>query len=251
MKQEPLISIILPVCNSAQHLAHCLKSLLSQSYKNIEIIAIDDCSKDESFTILKSYKKLDNRIRAYRNKKRYNLTICLNRALKRAKGTLIAFMDANDIAARDRIKKQVNFLLSNPQITAVGTQASIIDDNGKKLEETTLPSHHQSIVEMLLSGQALQFETTMVNKYKLPKDLLYFTQTKYPLLFNDLFLKLLPYGEFANLPHALQKRRNSAKKIDMGITHLPELFKMWITTIGSYNNRPSLRSLFTPLIRQA
>ena len=56
-KNKPLISIILPVHNSSQYLKECIKSLLSQSYKNIEILAIDDDSKDDSYKTLRKFAK--------------------------------------------------------------------------------------------------------------------------------------------------------------------------------------------------
>lgn len=237
-QNQPLVSILLPVCNSAQYLTHCLKSLLSQSYKNIEIVAIDDYSKDESLTILKSYKKQDSRIRIYHNKKRYNLTICLNRALKRAKGSFIAFMNTSDIATSDRIKRQVNYLLSNPQAVVVGTQ----------IGKNSFPTDHQTIIQSLLSCTSFQFETAMINKLLLPKDLLYFKQTSYPALFTDLFVKLLPYGKMANLPWVLQKQKHP-KNISHNLS-LSSLLKVWFASFTSYDYRLPLRSLFTPLLRQ-
>lgn len=65
----PLVSILLPVHNSGEFLESCLKSLLSQSYSQIEIIAIDDKSRDKSFDTLKKFKKIDKRIRIQKTKK--------------------------------------------------------------------------------------------------------------------------------------------------------------------------------------
>ena len=84
--KKPLVSIILPVFNSEKFLHFCLKSLIRQSYKNIEIIAIDDNSKDNSFKILKSFRKQDKRLHVSKNIKKYGFPVCLNRALKKAKG---------------------------------------------------------------------------------------------------------------------------------------------------------------------
>ena len=90
---KPLISILLPVHNSEKYLSDCLKSLLSQTYKNIEIVAIDDKSSDKSYRILNQFKKTDKRVRVYRNVKRYGIAITLNRLLKKSKGSYLAFMD--------------------------------------------------------------------------------------------------------------------------------------------------------------
>ncbi len=250
MKSEPLVSILLPVCNASPFLKQAVTSLLRQSYKNIEIIAIDDFSKDNSYTILKAYKKQDRRLRAYRNKKRYTLSICLNRALRQAKGTFIAFMDPNDIATRDRIKRQVAFLLHNPHVAAVGTQTILIDENGKKLAKTTLPHDHQTIVHTLLSGTSLQFETTMIHRLLLPKDLLHFKHAVYPFVFSDLFMKMLPYGELTNLPWALHYRRKLNDASSQVLKLFPPVIKIWITSFTTDYRLP-IRSLFSPLVRQA
>lgn len=243
MKSEPFISILLPVYNAAPSLPSCLQSLLSQSYQHIEIIAIDDFSKDKSYSLLKTFKKKDRRIHVYRNKKRYGLAICLNRALRRAKGSLIAFMDANDIATRDRMKRQALYLLSHPQVAAVGTQVVNVDESDRKLAKTNFPENHQTIIQSLLSGLSFQFETAMINKKLLPKDILSFKQNAYPLLFSDLFMKLLAYGEIANLPWVLQQHRQLSGKASHSLP-LSSLIKLWLTSLASYDYRPPIRSLF-------
>src|SRR3989344_4392867 len=97
MTNSPLVSIVLPVQNCESFLPACLESLLKQSYENIEIIAIDDKSRDNSLKILKYYKKQDNRIKVFSNVKKYGFPVCFNRAFKKANGQFIAFMGAQDI----------------------------------------------------------------------------------------------------------------------------------------------------------
>lgn len=240
MKQQPLVSILLPIYNNHHFLTDCLKSLLSQSYKNLEIIAIDDYSKDKSHKLLKAFKKKDKRLRVYKNKKRYGIAICLNRGLRRAKGTLIAFMDPNDVSTPDRIRRQVSFLSKNPQVVAVGTQ----------IAKTRFPQDHQTIIYSLLSGKSLQFETAMINKMLLPKDLLHFQKTGYPILFTDLFTKLLPFGELANLPWALYQKRQTENVSVKILKLVPPVVRLWLASFASDYRLP-LRSLFSPLARQA
>ena len=71
LKYDICISIIIPVYNSSQYIEECLTSIINQSMKNIEIICIDDCSTDHSFSILKKYEKLDSRIKIVKNEKKY------------------------------------------------------------------------------------------------------------------------------------------------------------------------------------
>ena len=240
MKPEPFVSILLPIYNAQGCLENCVKSLLAQSYKHIEIIAIDDNSKDNSYTILKGFKKKNSRLRMSRNKKRYGLAICLNRALKKAKGTYIALMDQNDVSTPDRIRRQVHYLLSHPKVVVVGTQS----------DKVRVPTDHDAIVKSILLGETLQFETAMINKQLLPKDLLCFQQNAYPFLFGEVFVKLMQYGEFANLPWILQHRRKLADPSTQALQNLPSFLKHLVKSIALYDYRPSFRSLFFPAIKQ-
>src|SRR3989344_7911438 len=173
-KDKPLVSIILPVHNSQQYLSECLSSLLRQSYKNIEIITIDDNSVDNSYKILRSFARKDKRIRTIRNIKRYGASITLNRLIKRAKGEFIAFMDAQDVSLKDRIKKQLTFLKENSEVVAVGTQCVFIEGKNKRIGKSNFPKHNQDIYQSPLHGVSMQFETIMINRNLLPKDVLKF-----------------------------------------------------------------------------
>ncbi len=94
--QQPKISIIIPVYNAEKTLNRCLDTLVSQTYKNIEILCIDDCSSDNSFNILKEYEKKDSRIIAIKRVKNQGQGPVRNYALSIAKGDYIMFADADD-----------------------------------------------------------------------------------------------------------------------------------------------------------
>ena len=130
MKQKPLVSILVPVHNAAPHLAECLRSIKKQTFRNIEIIAIDDSSTDKSFSILRKLKTKEKRLRIYRNVKRYGIAVTMNRLLEKAKGSYIAFASTNDVFTKDKLKKQLEFLNKNTQVVAVGTQCLFINEKG-------------------------------------------------------------------------------------------------------------------------
>lgn len=238
---------MLPVCNAESVVKETVKSLLSQSYKNIEVIAIDDASRDASYALLRTFKKKYKRVRAYKNKKRYGLAVCLNRAIKRTKGSFVVIMDQNDIITKDKIKRQVNFLIKNPQIAAVGTQSVLINEKGKKLGKSNFPTSHEEIIKGLLNNSSLQFETAMINKKLLPKDLLSFKQQNASMLLHDLFMKILSYGEVANLPWILHYKRKITGK-----SNTPAFFhqiKLWVKSVENDYKLP-FHYLFTPLLKQ-
>src|SRR5258708_29069488 len=137
--KDSIVTVVLPVYNASKYLPDCLNSLALQTDQNLQIIAIDDHSRDDSLKVLRKYKKEFTNLEIYHNKKRYGLAVCYNRALKRAHGKYIAFMNPHDVNAISRIKRQVNFLLNNPRTVAVGTQYTSIDEENKKLDRSDLP----------------------------------------------------------------------------------------------------------------
>lgn len=241
---DSLVSIILPVCNAGASLPSCLDSLLKQKHKNIEIIAIDDNSKDHSLEILKKYRRLDKRIRYSVNVKRYGLAITLNRALKKAKGDFVTFMNPHDINSVWRIKKQLDFLKTNPKFVAVGTQVTTVDEKHKVVEKLTLPHEPDKIYEQFFHGMAVHFETLMINKRIIPRDLLYFKTSQYPFVYIETFVKLFQYGKVTNLLHHLYYHRGKPVHAHK-LTRKNQILKrvsLVIKSFAEYDYRPSLSS---------
>ena len=250
MSQPNLVSIVLPVFNASSSLADCLESLLNQSYKDIEVIAIDDHSRDGSHKILNAYKKKDRRLKVYRNKKRYGLSVCFNRAVKKAKGGYITFMDPHDKSKLYKIKRQLSFLLQNNKVAAVGTQCSFIDEKGNKLATSEYPLDTESIKQGLVRGMNVRFETLLINRSRIPKDLLRFTTNAYPFIYTDILLKLLQYGKISNLNQCLHYHRQAAKRSYVQLDTLEKwatTAKIWAKTLSSEETRPTLREILPSL----
>jgi teichuronic acid biosynthesis glycosyltransferase TuaG len=171
---KPLISVILPVYKSEAYLEACLISLINQSYSNIEIIAVVDYLGDNSLKILRKFRKQDKRIRIYENLQRYGLASTLNRAVNLSKGQYIAFMDSTGIADKTRLNKQIKFLLDNPKVAVVGTQIINVTEQNKKLSYSQFPTNHEEIYKHLIGNESFKFETAMIDKTRLPKDILKF-----------------------------------------------------------------------------
>jgi len=249
---KPLISIILPVHNCAHYLRESLKSIKAQSYKNIEVLAIDDFSSDGSYKILRDFAKKDKRFRVRRNVKRYGIGVTLNRLVQKANGAYIAFMDAEDISSKDRIKKQLNYLNSNTDVLALGTQCFFVGKDEKRLGKSKFPKENENIYGSPLHGVSIQFETVMINKNLLPKDVLKFDTKSNPFMYSDVFLKLLPYGKFANLKNFLHYHRNHPSEYFKDLRRNPMHFiKLWLKSITFYNYSFSFRSFFAPIIKSA
>jgi len=246
---QPLVSIVLPLRNAEKFLANCLKSLSAQSYEHFEVIAIDDNSTDHSFSLLKQYKKLDKRLKVFHNVKAYGKAVSLNRAIKKAKGQFIAFMDASDIAHKDRLKKQVKFLLAQTKTVAVGTQCSLINEKNRKIGQTTFPIDSVSIYKKPIHGASILFESIMVNKFKIPKDILKFSTDTLPYLYSDIVVKLTQYGELVNMPTILYSHRELADiPLKRKSRHIASVVKLWLRSEAKYGYRPSLKAFLFPAL---
>lgn len=107
-----LVSIIMPSYNTASFIAESVQSVLAQSYKDWELIIVDDCSPDNTDDVVKPYLS-DERIRYLKNEKNSGAAVSRNRALREAKGKWIAFLDSDDLWMPEKLQKQVRFMEKN------------------------------------------------------------------------------------------------------------------------------------------
>lgn len=97
---EQLVTIVVPFYNVREYIGECLDSLVEQTYRNIEILCIDDCSPDDSLEIVESYATRDSRIRIVKHKENKGLGGARNTAIKHAKGNYICFVDSDDYVSQ-------------------------------------------------------------------------------------------------------------------------------------------------------
>ncbi len=202
---KPLVSVIMPVYNAGLFLAESIESILNQTYKNFEFIIVDDGSIDDSWNIIQKYAKKDRRIRALRFRKNHNEAGngAMNKVLKHATGEYIARMDADDVAHRYRLSRQVRFMENNPEVILCGTQARVINAAGEVVGDKSYPTDHDSIYRHYATVHPIVHPSCMIRRSMLPdKNKLY--ELRFGV--NDdyyTFFKLMRYGKFANLPDRL------------------------------------------------
>ena len=105
---KELVSVIMPTYNCGRFIKESIDSVLAQSYQQWELLIVDDCSTDETEDIVRSYK--DSRIHYWRNEKQLGAALTRNKALRKAKGRYIAFLDADDIWLPKKLEKQIAFM---------------------------------------------------------------------------------------------------------------------------------------------
>lgn len=125
-----LVSIITPVYNSEKYIGETIKSVLSQTHENWEMIIADDCSKDNTAKVINQFS--DPRIKYFKLEKNAGAAVARNKALERAKGRYIAFLDADDMWKSDKLEKQLNFMIEN-KVEFSFTGYEILRDEGNKV----------------------------------------------------------------------------------------------------------------------
>ena len=106
MEKQPLISILIPIYNVESYLPQCLDSIVQQTYKNLQIVLIDDGSQDHSLTICHDYATKDNRIEVY-SQKNQGVAATRNHLLEKVKGDYVLFVDSDDWIEADMIENLV------------------------------------------------------------------------------------------------------------------------------------------------
>jgi glycosyltransferase involved in cell wall biosynthesis len=127
----PTVTVIMPIYNAAAHVREATESILSQTFADFELLAVDDGSSDDSASLLRGYG--DPRLRVERNERNLGLVATLNRAVGRAKGRYIARMDADDVSLPTRLAEQVAYLESHPDVSGVSAAYEFIDEEGRRL----------------------------------------------------------------------------------------------------------------------
>jgi len=128
---NPELSIVLPVFDRERYIGETLKSLINQTYRDFELIIVDDASTDASLQIARSFD--DPRIRIITNDRNRGIAFSRNRGLQEASGRFVAPFDSDDIALPDKFRKQTDFLKQYPEFGMVGSWARMIDENGRLL----------------------------------------------------------------------------------------------------------------------
>ena len=136
MQKKPLVTVLIPLYGAEKYVAETLESVLNQEYENFEVLIIDDCGNDNSYSIAIEYAQKDSRIKVLKNDCNRGIAYTRNRGISESKGEFIALLDDDDIIVGQRIKEQVEFLVANEDFGAVGGNAQWIDSNGNLVRDT-------------------------------------------------------------------------------------------------------------------
>lgn len=170
MEEESKISIIIPCYNVEKYIEKCIKSILNQTYKNLEIIAIDDGSLDNTLVILNKFKEKDNRVNII-SKKNTGVSDSRNIGIKSSTGDYLMFVDADDFLEEDAVEKLYNVLINN-KVNIVRGMYRRISEKGA-LEENNISKYNNvnnyEIVKYILNGDISCYVWLLMIKKKILK----------------------------------------------------------------------------------
>ncbi|MBR8719431.1 putative teichuronic acid biosynthesis glycosyltransferase TuaG [Bacteroides pyogenes] len=158
------VSVITPVYNVAKLIDRTLESIVSQSYKDLEIVLVDDCSKDNSAEIIKRYQEKYPNIVYHKQAKNGGAAVARNTALDLAKGRYVAFLDSDDLWCEGKISKQLTFMKEKDAAISC-TAIDCIDEEDKPLNSVREVKEKISY-KFLLHNTMIATSTVMVDRNK-------------------------------------------------------------------------------------
>lgn len=147
---ERLISIILPVYNGERYLAESIESILNQSYQNLELIIVDDCSTDSTKSIILSYAEQDERIIYLRNDTNLKLPASLNRGFRQARGEYWTWTSDDNLYMPTAIERMAEFLDGHPDIAMVYCDMDVIDETGSVIKQLPVGNPDRLLYENIV-----------------------------------------------------------------------------------------------------
>jgi glycosyltransferase involved in cell wall biosynthesis len=203
----PTVSVVMPMYNASRYVGDAVLSVMAQTFRDFELIVIDDGSTDGSALTVRRAVGNPVQLRLIHQENK-GVSAAANRGTELARGEFIARMDADDIALPSRLERQVEFLRGHPDYVAVGSRVMFIDDEGDDLYEMPgIHLTHEDIdrglmeVEWAILQPAAMMRTEAMRKVGGYRADLHIHED------HDLFLKLAEIGKLANLPEVLLRYR--------------------------------------------
>jgi len=235
----PLVSIAVCTYNGEKFLTEQLDSLVGQSYQNVEIVVVDDCSKDNTFNILKQYEERYPNFKVYRNEQNLGYIKNFEKAISLCEGEYIALSDQDDIWETNKIELQ---LLSIGDYSLIYHDSEFINESGisKNAKISDVRNFYRGrdsnifLLENCVSGHAILFK----------KELKPYLKNFTPLIFHDWWItfiachiagitylnqSLVKYRQHENASTDILKSRNKKQEALSGITKEFEILKTFYT----------------------
>jgi glycosyltransferase involved in cell wall biosynthesis len=206
----PKVTVAMPVYNGSRFLRSAARSILDQSFADLELVIVDDGSEDDSRDIIRALAETDDRVVPV-VRPHGGIAEATNAALERARGAYFAPMDQDDIAHADRLAKTIAFLDSNPDVAVVGTGWQYIDATGRVLKAIQPAATPHEIANSMHTLCAVLHPTSLMRTDVLRAIGGYRAFLPYAQDY-DLWLRVMERSQLANLPDvSFSKRRHGGQ----------------------------------------
>ena len=204
-QNEPLVSVIITTYNVEKYISETINSVLKTTYNNFEIILVDDSSDDHTLSIVKEYAKKELRLKYYKIDHTGIPAAPRNYGITKSSGSLIAFLDGDDIWNKDKLSSQVKYLQKNPsKILVYSMSLTIGDVNIFSPLFEVLPLLHKAAVtkeELITKGNSITCSSVLVRTEAIKKAGCFDEDIKLKAIEDyDLWIRLSDVGEFGFIP---------------------------------------------------
>lgn len=208
--EEAKISVIMPVYRAEKYVEEAVNSILNQSFQDFELLIIDDKGGDNSVDIVRSIH--DSRIRVLENDRNRGIAYATNVGLSHAQGKYIALMDDDDIAMKDRLQLEYDYLEGHPDIDVVGAGDITVDETGKIMSyRREVICNPKRIKAELMFGSRVHNATSMYRREFVEKNHLFYRDGFLGMQDYKFWTECAACGRIGNIDRVLSKWRNHGK----------------------------------------
>lgn len=167
--KKGLVSIIMPTYNCGKFIAETIKTVLEQTYTNWELVIVDDCSKDDTEQVVKSFN--DSRIRYYKLEQNSGAAVARTTAMQKAEGEYMAFLDSDDLWKKDKLEKQLKFMKDN-KYNFTCTAYEQVDEQGNKLgkiiKTKKKAGYNRILLDCPVGNSTVMYNVSALGKFEVP-----------------------------------------------------------------------------------
>lgn len=221
------ISVIMPVHNQiTSYLQQAVASIMEQSFADFELILIDDGSTSQDcIDLLEKFSQSDSRIRLFRNEINLGIIKSRNKGLRESTGQYIAVLDSDDIASKERLLTQFNYLENNPGVALCGSWSQIIDEQGKSLGQKKTYTESQDIKNNIIRYNFITHSTCFFRK-EIIQEIGYYNENSLKTEDYDFLLRIIGKFPVRILPQFLCSYRINTKGDSLSNNKLQEKYAL-------------------------
>ncbi len=197
LTNTPLVSVVIPAFNSEKTIYETIESVLNQTWRNLELIVVNDGSQDSTLDIVTGIKDPRLKVFSYTNA---GVAVSRNRGISHAEGEFISFIDADDLWTLDKLEAQLKALQANPQAGVAYRWTDHIDKDSQFIRPGAYCTANGNVYAELLRGNFLASGSNVLIRTRILKEIGDFDQSITPAEDWDMYLRLATRYNFVAVP---------------------------------------------------